>query len=77
MAVRSNLNLTALFGAGSIGSWVAAHSRALTHSYKWTFLYNALAFAVVAITALFKYLFIDRPQNLRELRRQKIIAENN
>lgn len=61
MAIRSNLNLVALFGAGSLGSWMAARWRSTQGSYKWPFMWNVFCFAIVALCALFKYFVFDRP----------------
>lgn len=61
MAIRSNLNLVALFGAGSLGTWLAARWRSVQGSYKWPFIWNVFCFAIVALCALFKYFVFDRP----------------
>lgn len=48
MGLRSNLNLTAFFGAGSVGSFLTSRCRSLTGSYRWPFIvWNALSFMVV------------------------------
>lgn len=47
MGMRSNLNLIALFGFGSLGSCVATFLRTTTGTYAQSFLVNALCWVPI------------------------------
>lgn len=47
--MRSNLNLMALFGFGSIGSYAAGFLRTTTGSYAQSFLLNSLSWVAIFI----------------------------
>lgn len=59
LVIRSNLNLMGLFAVGSVGSYMTAVSRSSRGSYSGAFVWNIIAFAIVTICGLMKYM-LDR-----------------
>lgn len=60
LGLRSNFNLMVLFGVGSLGSYAAGFFRSMLGSYKWPFMWNAMAWFFVAIAGLIKFALCDR-----------------